>query len=139
MKLHQWFTPAVPALLAALILPACTSISTSISNVSLWPFAGPTERPAVPPNGTQYQCAGGKVFYMRYLDNNASAWVILPDREVRLDQQGATTRYTNGAAVLTVDGGTLALSDGPANVYAACKAAGGAKDNTSAADLKLGN
>lgn len=136
MKLDQWFLQAIPAVLAALLLPACSSVSNSISNVTLWPFSGPVERPIAPPNGTEYKCAGGKTFYMRYMDNNASAWVILPDREVRLDKQGATARYTNGATALTVDAGTIALTDGAANAYSGCKAATAVTGSKDAADAK---
>ena len=125
MKLAPHITRLAPALLAALLLPACSSNSETVSNVSLWPFSGATERPVVPPNGTEYRCAAGKVFYLRYLENNAAAWVILADRELRLDKDGA--RFTNGTTVLTVEGDTLALNDGPGNLYSACKAAAGGK------------
>ena len=139
MKLNQRFQHAVPVVLVALLLPACSSISNSISNVTLWPFSGPVERPVVKPNGTEYRCAGGKTFYMRYMDNNASAWVILPDREVRLDKQGATTRYSNGATALTVDADTLTLTDGAANSYSACtpaSSAAGSKDAKGVPEIK---
>ena len=139
MKLNQWFQQAVPAVLAALLLPACSSISNTISNATLWPFSGPVERPAVKPNGTEYKCAGGKTFYMRYMDNNAAAWVILPDREVRLDKQGAAARYVNGATALTVDADTLTLTDGAANSYSACTAASvaaGSKDTKGVPEIK---
>ena len=109
----------------ALTLSACSSIGNTISNVSIWPFAGPSERAATPPNGVEYRCIGGKRFYLRYLDNNAAAWVILPEREFRLDRDGATSRYVNGANLLTVEGETLALTEsgGAANAYSGCKAA----------------
>ena len=143
MKLNQrftyGFTRVIAAVFAALLLPACSSVSNSISNVTLWPFSGPVERAAVPPNGTEYKCDDGKIFYMRYMDNNASVWVILPDREVRLDKQAATARYINGATALTVDAGTLALTDGAANSYSACTAAAGAaggKDTKGAPEIK---
>ena len=124
MKPTPIITRLATALLVAL-LSACSSISDTVSNVSLWPFGGTTERPLAPPDGTQYRCAAGKVFYLRYLENNAAAWVILADREFRLDKDGA--RFTNGVAVLTVEGDTLALNDGPGNLYSACKAAGDGK------------
>ena len=81
------------------------------------------ERSRVPVNSTAYQCAGGKRLYVRYLDNGAAAWVILPEREFRLDRvagEGAT-RYGSGKAVLAVNGEEVNLSDGPTVSYAACK------------------
>ncbi len=110
--------------LFALTLAGCSSIGNTISNISVWPFAGPTERVIAPPNGVEYKCIGGKSFYLRYLDNNAAAWLILPEREFRLDKQDAPPRYVNGANVLTVEGETLALTEsgGAANAYSGCKA-----------------
>ena len=80
------------------------------------------ERSRVPANSITYQCQGGKRFYLRYLDSGAAAWVILPEREFRLDRVAGDggTRYGNGKAVLTVNGEEVALSDGPTVSYAAC-------------------
>jgi membrane-bound inhibitor of C-type lysozyme len=81
------------------------------------------ERSRVPVNSITYQCEAGKRFYLRYLDNGAAAWVILPEREFRLDKIAgdAGTRYGNGKAVLAVNGDEASLSDGPAVNYSACK------------------
>ena len=80
------------------------------------------ERSRVPPNSITYQCAAGKRFYLRYLDNGAAAWVILPEREFRLEKvAGEGGRYGNGKAVLAISGDGATLSDGPAVSYAECK------------------
>ena len=74
-------TRAAALACASLMLSACSS-------VSLWPFgatprADPTRAPA---GATAYQCDGSKHFFVRYLDNGAAAWVILPEREFRLNK-----------------------------------------------------
>jgi membrane-bound inhibitor of C-type lysozyme len=107
----------------SLLLAGCGSIS-------IWPF-GESQTASIsrgPVNATEYRCAGGKTFYVRYLDAGKSAWVILPDRQVRLDKATATGdgRYTNGIAVLTVTTEGAELTDGPAS-YTACKTAGANK------------
>ena len=108
---------AAPALLS-LLVAGCESmgIASLLGEKNL-------ERSRVPANSITYQCQGGKRFYLRYLDNGAAAWVILPEREFRLDRVSADagTRYGNGKAVLTVNGDEIALSDGPTVSYAACK------------------
>ena len=108
---------AAPALLS-LLVAGCESMSipSLLGERNL-------ERSRVPANSITYQCQGGKRFYLRYLDNGAAAWVILPEREFRLDRVAgdAGTRYGNGKAVLTVNGDEVALSDGPTVNYAACK------------------
>ncbi len=48
-----------------------------------------------------------------------SVWLILPDRQVRLDSTGSG-KYSNGIAVLTTDGTTASLTDGPSIAYANC-------------------
>lgn len=99
-------------------------------SINVWPF-GESKTASVsrgPENATEYRCAGGKTFYVRYLDAGKSAWVILPDRQVRLDKATAAGdgRYTNGIAVLNITTDGAELTDGPV-AFAACKAAGTSK------------
>ena len=109
------FIQATIAALAGLFLSACSS-------VNLWPFGGEKlqERAKAPANSTAYQCAGGKRFYVRNIEDGA-VWVILPDREVRLNKT-TDSRYSNGIAVLDIAAGEATLADGPASLKN-CKAA----------------
>ena len=91
------------------------------------PFGGDApqqERSHTPPNSTEYQCAAGKRFYVRTLDGGAAVWLILPEREVRLNKIGASTRYSNGIAVLELSGNEATLTDGAASSFTGCKSAG---------------
>jgi len=110
---------------ATLMLSACSSVSV----VNVWPFGGDKEQDPTrtPAGATAYQCVGGKRLFVRYLDNGAAAWVILPDREFRLNKAASTsgTSYSNGNATLDVKDGGATLSDGAAVTYAGCKASGG--------------
>ncbi|TAK43048.1 MAG: hypothetical protein EPO29_05535 [Betaproteobacteria bacterium] len=113
-------SPALFGLL--LLLPGCSS-------VNLWPFGGEgaQERSRAPANATEFRCDAGKRFHLRYLDGGASAWVIFPEREFRLDKVAAPagTRYTNGSAMLEINGNEASLADGPTISYTGCKSAGG--------------
>jgi membrane-bound inhibitor of C-type lysozyme len=115
--------------IAALILAGATLMLSACSSVNLWPFGGDNEQDLsrTPPGATAYQCEGGKRLFVRYLDNGAAAWVILPDREFRLNKAASDsgTRYSNGSATLDVKDGGATLSDGATVTYAGCKAAGG--------------
>ncbi len=108
----------------SLLLSGCGG---SISNVKLWPFGGDTaqERSRAPLNATEYQCAAGKRFHVRKLDGGAAVWLILPEREVRLDKTEGSTpaRYSNGIAVLELNGAEATLSDGAAAPFSGCKSA----------------
>jgi len=91
------------------------------------PFGSDTiqERSRAPSNATEYQCAGGKRFHVRTLEGGAAAWLILPEREVRLDRLGADgTRYSKGNTVLEISGGDATLSDGAAISLTGCKTVG---------------
>mgnify|MGYP001240421515 CR=1 FL=1 len=115
--MHKRFFHSVLALLA-ILLAGCSSID------NYNPFGGskPAEK-RKPENSTEYQCEGGKHFFVRMLDKGNAAWLIYPDREVSLDKVagGDGTRYSNGIAVLYINGAEAALSDGPNITYTGCK------------------
>ena len=104
-----------------LLLAGCGDISVK----KYLPFGGDAiqERPRTPANATEYQCAAGKRFFVRTLDGGAAVWLILPEREVRLEKLGADAalRYGNGIAVLEINGNEATLKDGAAISFAACK------------------
>lgn len=81
------------------------------------------EIPRAPANATEYLCEGNKRFYVRMIDKGNGAWLIYPDREVNLDKvSGSGNRYSNGVAVLDINGSDATLSDGPKIDYKECKA-----------------
>ncbi len=107
-----------------------TAVGLSLSGcggINVWPFGGEKlqERSRVPADATAYQCDAGKRFYVRNLDGGAAVWLILPDRELRLDKV-AGARYGNGSTVLEVTGNAATLADGSATTFAGCKAAAAA-------------
>jgi membrane-bound inhibitor of C-type lysozyme len=116
--------PNTERLLQKPILILCLLSLAGCSEVKVWPFDRQASgRPAALANATEYTCEGGKRFFVRYLDNGATAWLIYPDREVGLTRtlSGATTRYTNGVAVLEVTGNEATLRDGDRISYTGCR------------------
>jgi len=115
---RRFGSAALPALWLLLLLAGCSS-------VNLWPFGGRSDsgQGLVPDNATEFQCAGGKHFYIRYLDNGSAAWVIFPEREFRLDKvgSGAGTRYSNGIDTLDVTEKATTLTDGSGVSFTGCK------------------
>ena len=81
------------------------------------------DRSRPPANATQYACEGGKSFYLRLQED--AAWVILPEREFRLDKVagGAGTRYSNRAASLDLGPNGATLVDAPDLSFTGCKPA----------------
>lgn len=111
-------------LLVVSVLAGCSSVSLpSVS--SLWPFGDGVQgrEPGPPANATGYRCEGNRGFYLRTLPSG-SVWVILAEREFRLDKQGEAGRFSNGVAVLETTGGDASLTDGPGQSYTGCKVEG---------------
>ncbi len=114
---------------SALALVCATLLLCACSGVNQWLFGGAQEqdlsRP--PPGATAYQCEGGKRLFVRYLDNGAAAWVILPEREFRLNKSASTSgsRYSNGSATLDIKDSGATLSHGAEVTHANCKTSGG--------------
>ena len=116
-------------LLAAIgLISACSAVK-ELSNVNIWPFGNSADEPRVyqPANSTPYLCEGNKKFFVRMLDNGASAWLILPDREVSLMKTGTSKEYTNGISKLDLTSDDVTLVVNEATKYVACKANGVAK------------
>ncbi len=120
--MNNRITRAAALACATLMLSACGSMS-----MNLWPFGGGKEQdPSRTPAGaTAYQCEGGKRLFVRYLDSGAAAWVILPDREFRLNKTASGARYSNGSATLDIKDNEATLADGAAVTHAGCKVSGG--------------
>lgn len=109
---------AISLACSALLLSACGGMKPKI-----WPFGGDTaqERPRTPANAVEYLCGAGKRFYLRRLDE-ATVWLILPERELRLDRIGTGQRYSKGNTVLEL-GDDAVLSDGGTTNFTGCKPA----------------
>lgn len=112
----------VPGIMILALLSGC-------GGVNLWPFDGKKAQEAstAPKGATEYQCAGGKKFYVRMIDNGAAAWLILRNREVSLPKAASSdtgARYTNGISTLAINGSEARLDESETSVYADCKAVG---------------
>jgi len=109
-----------PALFLPLLVAGC-----SVANINPFSESKPPEA-RKPANATEYQCEGGKHFFVRMLDKGNAAWLIYSDREVNLDKVagGSGTRYSNGVAVLDINGAEATLNDGPKVAYTGCKIPG---------------
>jgi hypothetical protein len=107
----------------ALLLAGCGDMSIKKLN----PFGGDPvqERSRVPANATEYQCAGGKRIYVRTLDGGEAVWLILAERELRLERIGTSQRYSKGNTVLSLSGNEAGFADGTATPpYSGCKTGG---------------
>jgi hypothetical protein len=87
-----------------------------------WPFGRASgEASRIPAGATEFACAQGKRFFVRFDEGGKSAWVILPDREFRLQQSGASDRYGNGVSTLSLQDDNAQLDTEGIRQYADCK------------------
>ncbi len=114
-------------------LSGCSSVkeltNVDLTNMKIWPFGSSADTPRVyhPVNSVPYLCEGNKKFFVRMLDKGASAWLILPEREVLLTQSGTSKVYTNGISKLDLTTDDVSLDVNETTKYVACKANGVAK------------
>lgn len=119
------YTQMLTISLAAMLVGGCSSIDKYNPFTENKPSQEISRTPA---NSIEYLCEGNKRFYVRILDKGNGAWLIYPDREVNLDKvSGGSNRYSNGIAVLDINGDEASLSDGPKVDYKGCKAVKPAK------------
>lgn len=105
--------PLLLTLLAAVLLTACGG------KLNVWPFdKGQDVARSGPANATEYLCGGNKRLYVRHDD--AGAWVIFPDREVRLDKVAGSNRYSRGNTGLEFKEGEAVFTDGT-QTFSGCK------------------
>lgn len=109
---------ATALLLTMSLLAGCGDMKMKV-----WPFgdSSPRERSRDSAQGTEYLCAAGKRFNLRLIEGGAAAWLVLPEREVRLERLGGEgMRYGKGALLLEQGAETVSLVDGAVISHAAC-------------------
>ena len=104
------------AVAASLLLSACGLTER------LW-SSGPREISRQRAGALEYRCDANRTLTVLFDTADRSAWVLLPDREFRLDPAPGGGRYTNGRSTLTVAADTLSLEEGAATTHANCKRA----------------
>lgn len=107
-----------PILLAStLLLAACGTLDF----IGLGSGPAP-EAARTPPNATQYRCAANTGFWLRTLEGGA-LWLILPEREIRLEPvKGDENKFSAGRVQLVLAGDAAQLAD-PPTTFADCKKA----------------
>lgn len=78
------------------------------------------DRSRPPDNATEYRCNETQHFYVRYIDGDAAAWVILPERQFRLDRKSAG-EYSNRTTRLEIKQGEASLTDDSDLKFVGCK------------------
>ena len=86
-------------------IPKIDSLSNIFSNTV-------NERNNRPEDSVEYNCDKKKTFFLSYINKKKSVWLILPDREFRLNQiDGSENIYTNNITTLEISPGYAQIKD----------------------------
>jgi len=82
-----------------------------------------------PEDSTQYNCDKKKTFFLLYLKEKTSVWVILPDREFRLNQIDESQNiYTNNITTLEISPEHTEIKNEKEILYSQCAEVNEKKD-----------
>jgi hypothetical protein len=99
---------------------AATAACSMITD--LW-TGGPKELPRVREDALSMSCDAGRTLVVRIEPEGKAAWIILPEREFRLDRvaNSADTRYTNGRTTLVVTDDRLSVEESGVPAFSNCR------------------
>ena len=88
-----------------------------------WSKSPGSSGPYTPPGATAYSCDGGKRLLVRFESDAKSAWVIYPDRQLRLDRVTAASgqEYSRAGTTLAVKDGDTTLTESGSVQFVGCK------------------
>ena len=91
-----------------------------ISNILSW--ESDTSEDFSPKNSIQFECAENKVFYLRYLEEKNAVWIILDDREFRLEKiLDQDNKFSNSMSNLEINPENTILNTSAKTSYEQCK------------------
>ena len=111
------------AILSFLVLgSSCSSLSIDKDKIKKFVSFDYEQINLTPEDTTKFQCANNESFYLRYLEENNAVWVILKDREFRLDKNdGANNTYANSSISLDIKEGSAVIEIDSSTVYKECQ------------------
>jgi hypothetical protein len=110
---------AAMAVVLTVILGACSGASGWLP----WSKSPGASGPYTPPGATAYACEGGKRLLVRFESDAKSAWVIYPDRQLRLDRvnSAAGQEFSRAGTTLAVKDGEATLTEVGSAPFIRCK------------------
>jgi len=79
------------------------------------------EKTVRPEDSIQYNCSKRKIFYLFYLNEGKSVWLVLPDREFKLTQiEESKNIYSNNITTLEISSEITQIRSGNEILYDQC-------------------
>ncbi len=95
-------------------IPKINTISNIFSEESV-------EKNIRPDNSIEYNCEKKKKFFLVYLDEKKSVWLVLPGREFKLNQiDGSENTYSNDITTLEISAEKAQIKNEKEVLYSEC-------------------
>jgi hypothetical protein len=111
-------------LLACLVsmLSSCSTLSLDTDKISEALTWGGDKNNSLPKNAVAFECAKSQAFFIQYLDEKNAVWVVLKNREFRLNKSpDQTNTFTNGDTLLEINPDNTILKIQEQVLYDLCK------------------
>ena len=113
---------AQPFFLSLLLLNACSSINLDKEKITDIFSLDDENQTISPENSIQFNCDQNQTFFVRYLEDKNAVWVILDNREFRLEKDLVdNNKYSNGKTVLEISQGNMSITSNEKSLYKQCK------------------
>ena len=112
-----------------LLLNACSSINLDKEKIKDIFSLDDENQILSPENSIQFTCNQNQTFFLRYLEDKNAVWIILDNREVRLEKELVNdNKYSNGKTVLEISEDNISITSNEKFIYKQCKETISSKD-----------
>ena len=113
---------AQPFFLSLLLLNACSSINLNKEKITDIFSLDDENQPISPENSIRFNCDQNQTFFLRYLEDKNAVWIILDNREFRLEKDLVNdNKYSNGKTVLEISQRNVSITSNEKSLYEQCK------------------
>ena len=113
---------AQPFFLSLLLLNACSSINLNKEKITDIFSLDDENQPISPENSIRFNCDQNQTFFLRYLEDKNAVWIILDNREFRLETDLVNdNKYSNGKTVLEISQRNVSITSNEKSLYKQCK------------------
>ena len=113
---------AQPFFLSLFLLNGCSSFNLDKEKITDIFSLDDEDQTLSPENSIQFTCDQNQIFFLRYLEDKNAVWIILDNREFRLEKDLVDdNKYSNGKTVLEISQGNVSITSNEKSLYEQCK------------------
>ena len=113
---------AQPFFLSLFLLNGCSSFNLDKEKITDIFSLDDEDQILSPKNSIQFTCDQNQIFFLRYLEDKNAVWIILDNREFRLEKDLVDdNKYSNGKTVLEISQGNVSITSNAKSLYKECK------------------